>query len=198
MVEPPAPSDGMRAVVSLPLDTVDGATAKLLWFSAFLGVIVAVGVALLGNAAVRLGLRPLFRVEATAQKITDGDLNLRVPDTVPATEVGRLGQALNTMLDRLRTALHHTAASERQMRRFMADAGHELRTPLTAIQGFAELLHDAPRMPAVRRTEAARAVPTWQVTMPAKVAVVAVTYAWCKTLPVPVASPGCQPARHST
>lgn len=85
------------------------------------------------------------------------------------------------MLDRLRTAHHRTAASERQMRQFMADAGHGLRSPLTAIQGFAELLHDALRMPAVRRTEAARAVPTWQVTMPAKVAVVAVTYAWCKT-----------------
>ncbi|MET9434067.1 HAMP domain-containing sensor histidine kinase [Streptomyces sp. NPDC006551] len=146
--------DGMRAVVSLPLDTVDGATTKLLWFSASLGVIVAVGVAVLGNAAVRLGLRPLSRVESTAQKITDGDLELRVPDTDSATEVGRLGQALNTMLDRLRTALLRTAASEQQMRRFMADAGHELRTPLTAIQGFAELLHDDPRMPAEQRTEA--------------------------------------------
>ncbi|WP_327367169.1 sensor histidine kinase [Streptomyces sp. NBC_01217] len=146
--------DGMRAVVSLPLDTVDGATTKLLWFSAFLGLVVAAGVAVLGNAAVRLGLRPLSRVEGTAQQITDGALDLRVPDTDPATEVGRLGQALNTMLDRLRTALHRTAASERQMRRFMADAGHELRTPLTAIQGFAELLHDDPRMPAERRTEA--------------------------------------------
>ncbi|MFD4989855.1 ATP-binding protein [Streptomyces sp. NPDC058374] len=146
--------DGMRAVISLPLDTVDGATTKLLWFSASLGVVVAAGVAVLGNAAVRLGLRPLSRVEATAQKITDGDLELRVPDTDPTTEVGRLGKALNTMLDRLRTALHRTAASEQQMRRFMADAGHELRTPLTAIQGFAELLHDDPRMPAERRTEA--------------------------------------------
>ncbi|MCR8942773.1 HAMP domain-containing histidine kinase [Streptomyces sp. OUCMDZ-4982] len=146
--------DRIRTVVALPLDTVDGATTKLLWFSAFLGVIVAAGVALLGNAAVRLGLRPLSRVEATAQRITDGALDLRVPDTDPATEVGRLGQALNTMLDRLRTALHRTAASERQMRRFMADAGHELRTPLTAIQGFAELLHDDPRMPAEHRAEA--------------------------------------------
>ncbi|KOU46932.1 histidine kinase [Streptomyces sp. MMG1522] len=146
--------DRMRAVVALPLDTVDGATTKLLWFSAFLGVVVAAGVALLGNAAVRLGLRPLSRVEGTAQRIIDGALDLRVPDTDPATEVGRLGLALNTMLDRLRTALHRTAASERQMRRFMADAGHELRTPLTVIQGFAELLHDDPRMPAERRAEA--------------------------------------------
>lgn len=146
--------DGMRAVVALPLDTVDGATAKLLWFSLLLGVIVALGVVLLGNAAVRLGLRPLSRVEQTAERITGGALDLRVPDTDPATEVGRLGHALNTMLDRLRTALHRTEASEQKLRRFMADAGHELRTPLTAIQGFAELLHAAPQMAEHRRAEA--------------------------------------------
>ncbi|MGI5405209.1 sensor histidine kinase [Streptomyces chartreusis] len=146
--------DHMRAVVALPLDTVDGATTKLLWFSLLLGVIVALGVVLLGNAAIRLGLRPLSRVEQTAERITGGALDLRVPDTDSATEVGRLGHALNTMLDRLRTALHRTEASEQKLRRFMADAGHELRTPLTAIQGFAELLHADPQMTEQRRTEA--------------------------------------------
>ncbi|MDD9376914.1 HAMP domain-containing sensor histidine kinase [Streptomyces sp. ZAF1911] len=134
--------DRMRAVVALPLDTVEGATTKMLWFSIFLGVTVAVGVVLLGNAAIRLGLRPLTRVERTAQQITGGALELTVPVSDPDTEVGRLGLALNTMLDRLRTALHRTENSEQRMRRFMADAGHELRTPLTAIQGFAELLLD--------------------------------------------------------
>ncbi|MGW0686277.1 HAMP domain-containing sensor histidine kinase [Streptomyces sp. NPDC002754] len=146
--------DHMRAVVTLPLDTVDGATTKFLWVSLGLGVAVAVGVVVLGNGAVRLGLRPLTRVEHTAQHITDGALELNVPGTDPDTEVGRLGLALNTMLDRLRTALHRTEASEQQLRRFLADAGHELRTPLTAIQGFAELLLDAPDMTERRRHEA--------------------------------------------
>lgn len=146
--------DHMRTVVALPLDTVDGATAKLLWLSLGLGVAVAIGVVALGNGAVRLGLRPLTRVEHTAQHITDGALELNVPVAHPDTEVGRLGLALNTMLDRLRTALHRTETSEAQLRHFMADAGHELRTPLTAIQGFAELLLDEPDMPAARRREA--------------------------------------------
>ncbi|WP_335932823.1 sensor histidine kinase [Streptomyces sp. PTD5-9] len=146
--------DRMRAVVALPLDTVDGATAKLLWLSLGLGVAVAVGVVVLGNGAVRLGLRPLTRVERTAQRITEGALELNVPVTDPDTEVGRLGLALNTMLDRLRTALHRTETSEQQLRRFLADAGHELRTPLTAVQGFAELLLDEPDMAAGRRREA--------------------------------------------
>ncbi|WP_432187286.1 ATP-binding protein [Streptomyces sp. Tue6028] len=124
--------DHMRTVVALPLDTVDGATTKLLWLSLGLGIAVAVGVVVLGNGAVRLGLRPLTRVEHTAQHITEGALELNVPVADPNTEVGRLGLALNTMLDRLRTTLHRTETSEAQLRRFLADAGHELRTPLTA------------------------------------------------------------------
>lgn len=146
--------DRMRAVVALPLDTVDGATTKLLWLGLGLGAAVAVGVVVLGNGAVRLGLRPLTRVEHTAQRITGGALELNVPVADPDTEVGRLGLALNTMLDRLRTALHRTETSEARLRQFMADAGHELRTPLTAVQGFAELLIGEPGMPARRRHEA--------------------------------------------
>ncbi|WP_030994712.1 sensor histidine kinase [Streptomyces sp. NRRL F-5630] len=145
---------GIRTVVALPLDTVDGATAKLLWLSLGLGLAVSVGVVVLGGAAVRLGLRPLTRVEHTARHITKGALGLSVPVADPDTEVGRLGLALNTMLDRLRHALRRTEASETRLRRFMADAGHELRTPLTAVQGFAELLLAEPAMAPERRAEA--------------------------------------------
>ncbi|WP_433340057.1 sensor histidine kinase [Streptomyces sp. CA-253872] len=146
--------EGTRTVVALPLDTVDGATAKLLWLGLGLGLAVAVGVVVLGGGAVRLGLRPLTRVERTARHITQGALGLSVPVTDPDTEVGRLGLALNTMLDRLRAALRRTEASETRLRHFMADAGHELRTPLTAVQGFAELLIDEPAMTPQRRAQA--------------------------------------------
>ncbi|MFF1465027.1 ATP-binding protein [Streptomyces sp. NPDC058330] len=146
--------DGRRVVVALPLDTVEGATSKLLWFSLAVGAVTAAGVMLLGRAAVRLGLRPLDRMERTARRITGGELALGVTDTDPRTEAGRLGIAFNTMLDQVRAALHRKDASEQRLRRFMADAGHELRTPLTSIQGFAELLLQQPRMTAARRHEA--------------------------------------------
>ncbi|WP_432105113.1 sensor histidine kinase [Streptomyces sp. bgisy091] len=146
--------DGMRAVVALPLDSVEDATSRLLWFSLGIGVVAAAGVMLLGGVAVRLGLRPLTRVEHTARRITGGELEQNVTDTSPDTEVGRLGIAFNTMLDRLRAALHRKDRTERRLRRFMADAGHELRTPLTSVQGFAELLLDDPGMSAARRREA--------------------------------------------
>jgi len=69
-----------------------------------------------------------------------------VPQWHPATEVGRLGTALNEMLGQIEEAFRAreasegaARASEERMRQFVADASHELRTPLTSIRGFAEL-----------------------------------------------------------
>jgi two-component system OmpR family sensor kinase len=60
--------------------------------------------------------------------------------------VGRLGGAINTMLEQIEELFRAQVASEAEarrseekMRRFVADASHELRTPLTSIRGFAEL-----------------------------------------------------------
>ncbi|WOX07453.1 HAMP domain-containing sensor histidine kinase [Streptomyces sp. N50] len=141
----PGPDD-MSAVVALPLDTVDGATSKLLWLNAVLLVVTVLALIALGRWVVRLGLLPLTRMERTAQDITAGRLDLRLADTDARTEIGRLGRVLNSMLDRLQKALLAREASEARLRRFVADAGHELRTPLTAIQGYAQLgLRSEPR-----------------------------------------------------
>ena len=109
---------------------------------------------LLGGAAwvvVRVGLLPLDRMGHTAGAIAGGDLSHRVEATDPRTEVGRLGLALNAMLDRLEDAFAERQASEDRLRPFLADASHELRTPLASIRGYAELF----RMGAAR--EARRA-----------------------------------------
>jgi two-component system OmpR family sensor kinase len=91
------------------------------------------------SLVVRLGLRPLNRMEVTAGKIAAGDLSRRVSPADERTEVGRLGLALNRMLDRLEQAFREREASEQRLRRFLADASHELRTPLASIRGYAEL-----------------------------------------------------------
>ncbi|WP_329576321.1 HAMP domain-containing histidine kinase [Kitasatospora sp. NBC_01250] len=143
--------DGSSRLAALPLDTVEGAMSKLRWLDvAVLGVTALVLIAA-GGWVVRLGLLPLTRMQATAQAITDGELDLRLPDTHPRTEIGRLGHVLNTMLDRLQQALRAHEASEDRLRRFVADAGHELRTPLTAIKGFAELALRHPQPPDQQR-----------------------------------------------
>ena len=96
---------------------------------------------------MRLGLRPLDRMETTAGEIAAGDLSHRVSPATSKTEVGRLGLALNAMLDRLEQAFAARTQSEERLRQFLADASHELRTPLASIRGYAELF----RMGATER-----------------------------------------------
>jgi two-component system OmpR family sensor kinase len=110
-----------------------------------------------GTAIVRLALRPLERVTATASHVSElpldrGDVAIeaRVPeeDADPRTEVGQVGAAINRMLGHVASALNARESSEKKLRSFVADASHELRTPLASIRGYAELTrrggHDLP------------------------------------------------------
>jgi two-component system OmpR family sensor kinase len=101
-----------------------------------------------GTAIVRVALRPLERVVATASHVSElplerGEVALavRVPDddADPRTEVGQVGAAINRMLGHIAAALTAREASEKKVRTFVADASHELRTPLASIRGYAEL-----------------------------------------------------------
>ncbi len=138
--------DGDILITGLPLNSVEStlrqvALAELIVFPS---VLLLAGV--LGTALVRLSLRPLRRVAATAARVAElpldsGEVSLPsgVPDNDPRTEVGRVGAAFNRMLYHVERALGRRAASEARLRRFAADASHELRTPLSAIRGYAEL-----------------------------------------------------------
>ncbi len=117
-------------------------------------------------AFVRVALRPLSRVSATAAEVTALPLSRdhyaitpRVPDrdTDPRTEVGLVGDTLNHLLAHVERALTEVAASDRRMRQFITDASHELRTPLAAIQGYAELTRqDASVLPETTEYSLAR------------------------------------------
>ncbi len=141
-------SSGSTALVGLPLAAVDATVRQLLLV---VGIVAASGLlvaALVGTAIVRLALRPLDRMVATASHVAElplerGEVALavRVPDgdADPSTEVGRVGAAINRMLGHVASALSAREASERKVRTFVADASHELRTPLASIRGYSEL-----------------------------------------------------------
>lgn len=121
-------------VVAVPLKQLDGALDRLLLAEA---VGTGIGLALLavaGQWILRRGLRPLESMAKDADAIAAGQTGKRVGPADERSEVGRLGAALNTMLESQQD-------TQARLRRFVADASHELRTPVTAVLGYADLHH---------------------------------------------------------
>lgn len=132
-------SDDKIIIVAVPLQDVSNAMQRLVWAEIVVTIAVLISLGAIGWWIVRRELRPLHNMTLTADAIAAGDLSQRVTAYNPKTEVGRLSEALNTMLSQIETAFDRQQASEERLRRFAADASHELRTPLTAIRGYAEL-----------------------------------------------------------
>ena len=91
-------------IVGDSLHDVHSTLHRLLLVELLVTLVVLAAVAALGLWVVRLGLKPLSEIEETAAAITAGDLSRRVEHADPQTEVGRVGSALNTMLDRIETS----------------------------------------------------------------------------------------------
>ena len=146
-------------VLGKSLESLNDTVHKLAVVELIVTVAALLSVGLLALWLVRVGMHPLTDIELTAEAIARGDLTKRVPHASEGTEVGRLATALNAMLAQIEAAFAERTASERQLRRFAADASHELRTPLTSIRGYAELFRrGAAREPeqleqAMRRIE---------------------------------------------
>ena len=134
----PLPGRG-TLVVAIPLTEMQATLRRLLGIESIVTLAVIVLVAGLAWWLVRVGLRPLEGIGATAGAIAAGDLSRRVEPADDRTEVGRLGASLNAMLAQIEVAFEERRTSEARLRRFIADASHELRTPLTSIRGYAEL-----------------------------------------------------------
>lgn len=110
-------------------------------------LIVTAGAAFLGFRMVRREMLPLERVVEVSDRVagmplSEGAIVLdgRVPgaDLDEGTEAGRVGLALNRLLDNVETSLDARHRTEEAMRRFVAEASHELRNPLASIRGYAE------------------------------------------------------------
>ena len=133
-------------VFGAPASSVDRSVGALVRTLVLVGLIVLALVLIIGWVIIRRNLRPLEQMTATAARISAGDLSQRVGVPDDGSEVGRLGNAFDVMLDQIegafdsqREALRAKEASEQMLRQFVADASHELRTPLTTVRGYAEL-----------------------------------------------------------
>src|SRR5258708_14961088 len=110
------PEDTGVTLVAVPLNDVEQTLHRLLLVEALVigGVLLALGLS--AYFVVRLGLRPLSRIEVTAGQIAAGDLSRRASPATSKTEVGRLGLALNAMPARLEQAFAARPASEERLR----------------------------------------------------------------------------------
>ena len=139
---------GVTYVVGITTEEVVTTTSNLILIFALVTLVALAIAALVGTWVVRVALRPLDRVAATATRVSElplakGEVALaeRVADvdTDPRTEVGKVGSAFNRMLGHVESALVSRQQSEDKVRQFVADASHELRTPLASIRGYSEL-----------------------------------------------------------
>jgi heavy metal sensor kinase len=87
---------------------------------------------LAGYVLAGFALRPVETMRRRAEEISAETPGERLPVPTTGDEIERLGETLNSMLERLEGAL------ERE-RDFVADAGHELRTPLALLRTELEL-----------------------------------------------------------
>ncbi len=131
--------NGATVIVATPLTDVEATLDRLVTVEIVASALVLLALGGLVTWVVRRGLRPLGDVVVAADAVAEGDLSHRVPVPNPRTEVGHLGVAFNTMVDRIEVSFAERDELEQRLRRFVADASHELRTPLTSIRGYAEL-----------------------------------------------------------
>jgi signal transduction histidine kinase len=94
---------------------------------------VVIAIACIGGAWLSArALKPVSDITAAALTISIENLSRRLPVPETGDEIERLTEVLNTMLERLESAV-------RTLSQFVADASHELRTPLAVIRTGAEL-----------------------------------------------------------
>ncbi|MHA7664863.1 ATP-binding protein [Mycolicibacterium sp. HS_4_1] len=143
------PSHNEVVVSGLPLAGVKQTLRSVTWMIGGFSTLALAAAIAAGTVMIRRELVPLSRMSDAAQYVAglplhEGDVQLPsqiepVDADTAHTEVGRLGTALNSMVDRVADGLATRHASETRVRQFVADASHELRTPLASIQGYTEV-----------------------------------------------------------
>jgi two-component system, OmpR family, sensor histidine kinase MtrB len=97
----------------------------------------------LAFAASRPVLRPVRRLARAAQRMSGGDLSVRIQPR-GRDELAQLVTSFNEMAAALEDKVSDLEQMEARARRFAGDVSHELRTPLTAMTAVVDILHEHP------------------------------------------------------
>jgi two-component system sensor histidine kinase MtrB len=113
-----------------------------LFFGAEAGLLLAI-IAVVSVAASRRVLLPVQRLARAAQRLSGGDLSVRV-EPRGRDEVAQLVTSFNAMASSLEGKVGELQRMEARARQFAGDVSHELRTPLTAMTAVTGILHEHP------------------------------------------------------
>jgi len=127
-----APGGPVVVVVGASLEERVEALESLLGQLLLGGPLALALASLLGYGMAAAALRPVELMRREAEAVSAAEPGRRLPLSPAHDEIARLGVTLNTMLDRLESAL----AREQ---RFVSDASHELRTPLATLRAELDL-----------------------------------------------------------
>lgn len=150
---PPANPFANTAIlrVGMPLTEVAAALGELRSKIVFVGATTIILVILLAVFLSRRIAKPIAAMVTVAEKVRAGNLDQRIP-VRSRDEIGRLGETLNSMIDKLNDDIIHLKKLERVRSQFLGNVSHELRTPLFALNSAIEtLLNGAIDDPAVNR-----------------------------------------------
>jgi two-component system, OmpR family, phosphate regulon sensor histidine kinase PhoR len=152
IVSPPLGSlDSGFVRVALPLTevaVVNNHIQKIIWAVGLLTVLISAAVSYQVSKRIT---RPILGLAATAVQIRQGNLEQRATISTH-DEIGALGEALNSMAEKLSSDIGRMRKLEQVRSEFLGNVSHELRTPIFSIQGFLETLLDgAIEDPAVNR-----------------------------------------------
>jgi signal transduction histidine kinase len=130
----PVPAAGGQSVVVVGTSTAPRgeSLSDLLQLLLIGGPVALVLASIAAYGVAGAALRPVEAMRARAAEISTAEPGQRLPVPPTQDEIGRLGDTLNAMLERLGEALEHERA-------FVADASHELRTPLAILKTELEL-----------------------------------------------------------
>lgn len=117
---------GLQVILGVPGETVSEDLRRLASTLAIIAFGATLVFTVFGWVLLDRGLRPIRAISETARRISDGDLQERIPADGIQNELGPLAHLLNATFGRLDESLQ-------SQRRYNADASHELRTPLAII-----------------------------------------------------------------
>ena len=121
----------VRIITSLEL--VDEELAVIFACAIFAAIVVVAFSIISGMFFVRSIVNPIQSIKDTADKIAQGEFDVRIDNAQYNDEMGQLCNSINHMAQEL-------GRNDELKNEFISSVSHELRTPLTAIKGWAETM----------------------------------------------------------